>query len=93
MDITVTASYDTPVEQLLTALKEAARIPTALEDPAPFAAVKNYGESSIEYILQIWCQSENYWTTLFDANRIIKAVFDAKGVEMTYPHLNVHVDK
>jgi len=93
VDITVTASYDTPVEQVLTALKEAARIPTALEDPAPFAAVKNYGESSIEYILQIWCASENYWTTLFDANRIIKAVFDAKGVEMTYPHLNVHVDK
>lgn len=93
VDITVTASYDTPVEQVLTALKEAARIPTALEDPAPFAAVKNYGESSIEYILQIWCKSENYWTTLFDANRIIKAVFDAKGVEMTYPHLNVHVDK
>ena len=93
VDITVTASYDTPVEQVLTALKEAARIPTALEDPAPFAAVKNYGESSIEYILQIWCTSENYWTTLFDANRIIKAVFDAKGVEMTYPHLNVHVDK
>ena len=93
VDITVTASYDTPVEQVLSALKEAARIPTALETPAPFTAVKNYGESSIEYVLQIWCKSEDYWTTLFDANRIVKAVFDAKGVIMTYPHLNVHVSK
>ena len=73
VDITVTASYDTPVEQVLSALKEAARIPTALETPAPFTAVKNYGESSIEYVLQIWCKSEDYWTTLFDANQIGRA--------------------
>ena len=93
VDVTVTASYDTPIEQVLEALKEAARVPTALPDRAPFAAVKNYGDSSIEYVLHIWCKSEDYWTTLFDANRIIKAVFEAKGVQMTYPHLNIHVSK
>lgn len=93
VDVCVCASYEVGVEQVLEALKEAARVPTALEDPAPFAAVKNYGDSSIEYVLQIWCKSEDYWTTLFEANRIVKAVFDARGVAMTYPHLNVHVSK
>ena len=93
VDVVVTASYDTPVEQVLEALKEAGRLPTLLADRPPFAAVRSYGESSIEYVLQLWCASSDYWTTLCDANRIIKAVFDAKGIEMTYPHLNVHINQ
>jgi small conductance mechanosensitive channel len=93
VDVVISASYDTPVELVLETLKEAGRLPTVLSDIAPFAAVKNYGESSIEYVLQLWCASGDYWTTLFDAQRIIKAVFDAKGIEMTYPHLNVHIQK
>ena len=64
-----------------------------METPVPFAAVKNYGESSIEYVLQVWSTAADYWTTTFDVNRNIKVAFDAKGVEMTYPHLNIHIDK
>ena len=26
-------------------------------------------------------------------NKNIKAVFDAQGIEMTYPHLNIHMSK
>ena len=93
VDISISASYDAPAEKVLEALKEAAKVATALEDPAPFAAVKNYGDSAIEYVLQVWCKTEDYWTTLFDANQNVKTVFDAKGIAMTYPHLNVHLDK
>ena len=28
-----------------------------------------------------------------DLTKKVKVVFDANGVEMTYPHLNVHLDK
>ena len=80
-------------ELRLEALKEAGALPTALDTPAPFAAVKNYGDSAIEYVLQIWCKSEDYWTTLFDGNKNVKEVFDARGITMTYPHINVHLDK
>jgi len=93
VDITVTASYNAAVDAVLEALREAGAIDTSLTDPVPFAAVKNYGESAIEYMLQVWCKSEDYWTTLFNVNKKIKDVFDAKGIEMTYPHLNVHLDK
>ena len=93
VDFSVTASYDTPVDVVLEALREAAKVPTAMETPVPFAAVKNYGESSIEYVLQVWSTAADYWTTTFDVNHNIKVAFDAKGVEMTYPHLNVHFDR
>ena len=93
VDILVSASYDDPVDKVLEALLEAARIPTALETPAPFAGVKNYNDSAIEYVLQVWCKSEDYWTTLFEGNKKVKEVFDARGITMTYPHINVHLDK
>ena len=93
VDINVSASYNAPVEAVLEALREAGAVETALPDRAPFAAVKDYGDSAINYVLQVWCSSADYWTTLFTTNRRIKEVFDEKGIEMTYPHLNVHLDK
>jgi small conductance mechanosensitive channel len=78
---------------VLEALRQAGKVATALEAPAPFAAVSSYGESAINYILQVWCTSADYWATLFAVNENVKAVFDAQGVTMTYPHLNVHLDK
>ena len=93
VDVTVSASYTTPVEQVLEALRQAGRVETALETPAPFAAVQSYGESAINYVLQVWSTADDYWKTLFTVNQNVKAVFDEQGVTMTYPHLNVHVDK
>ena len=93
VDVTVRVSYDTPMDEVLEALRLAAKLPTAVEEPAPFAAVKGYGESAIEYVVQVWCGSDDYWTTLFALNKNIKNCFDEKGVRMTYPHLNVHLEK
>ncbi len=93
VEINVAVDYEVPVEQVLEALKQAGRIPSALEDPAPVAAVKCYNDSTIQYLLFVWCKSEDYWTTLFDGNHAVKAVFDAKGIKMSYPHVNLHVGK
>ena len=93
VEITITASYDSPIDGVLEALKEAAQVETRLPDKEPFVAVKNYGESAIEYVLHIWSTVDDYWTTLFDVNKRIKEVFDAKDLRMTYPHLNVHLEK
>ena len=93
VDVTVSASYDAAVDHVLEALRQAGKLPTVLEEHAPFAAVKNYGDSAIEYVVQVWCGSDDYWTTLFELNRNIKVCFDERGIEMTYPHLNVHLDR
>lgn len=93
VETSVSAAYSEPVEKVLSALREAGQVPTALDTPAPFAAVVSYGESAINYTLHVWTKPGDYWTTLFDTNANIKAVFDAQGISMTYPHLNVHLDK
>ena len=49
IDIAVSASYNAPIDGVLEALRQAgASVPTVLEEKAPFAAGKNYGDSAIE---------------------------------------------
>ena len=90
---TVAVSYDAPTELVLEALLEAGEVPTRLEDKPPFAALSSYGDHAINYVLHVWSTAGDYWTTQFAVNEKIRQVFDAKGISMTYPHLNVHLDK
>lgn len=93
VSVEIGVSYDTPTELVLEALLEAGNVPTILEEKPPFAAVSGYGDSSIRYVLHVWTTTADYWTTTFAVNEKIRKVFAQKGVCMTYPHLNVHLDK
>ena len=93
IEIKVTTSYDAPTETVLEALREAADIPAVLPDPATFVALSNYGESAIEYVLRVWTKTADYWDVHFSIQQRIRTVFAEKGIEMTYPHLNVHIEK
>lgn len=92
VEVTVTASYDAPVQSVREAMLEAAaRCDKVLPDPAPAVMVSKYGESSIEYLIHCWCDAADYWGAYFPLVENIKTCFDEKGVEMTYDHLNVHI--
>lgn len=93
VDLTVSASYDSPMESVKAALLRAANSPTSLFTPEPFAGVKEYGDSAITYVLQVWSSASDYWTTYFAVNEAISREFAQDGIEMTYPHLNVHLDR
>ena len=93
VDIAVSASYDTPVQQVLDALVEAGTAEKVLADPAPMAVVIGYGDSAIQYNLRVWVKSADYWDVFFLVNQRVKTVFEERGVKMTYPHVNVHLDK
>ena len=93
VDVQVAASYDCAVADVLEALKQAGSVPTILEEDGVFTAVESYGDSAINYTLRVWSTADDYWATLFAINQRVKQVFDEKGLAMTYPHLNVHLDK
>ena len=93
VEIKVSASYDADPKQVVALLLQAADVPGVHKDPAPFAALSNYADSSIEYTLRVWTATEDYWTVYFRILADIKPLFDRAGVEMTYPHLNVHLGK
>ena len=93
VDIAVSASYDAPIQQVLDALVQAGTVDKVLLDPAPMAVVTAYGESAINYSLRLWVDNADYWDVYFAVNQRVKTIFDEHGIAMTYPHLNVHLDK
>ena len=93
VEVQVSAAYSAPVEQVLEALRRAGDLPMNDVDPAPSAVVVSYGDSAILYKLYVWCDSADYWTSLFETTKNVKLVFDQLGIEMTYPHLNVHIEQ
>ena len=92
INLTVTASYDAPIDEVEKALREAVtKVPQVLDDPAPFVSVNGYLNSSIEYVVRVWAPQEAYWDAHFALLHEVKYAFDAAGIEMTYDHLNIHM--
>lgn len=92
VELTISASYDSPVEKVKSTILEViGQHPKTLATPAPLARVANFGASAIDYHVRAWCAAGDYWDVFYDLNEGIKAAFDQAGIEMTYDHLNVHM--
>ena len=92
VELRLSASYDAPpelVRRVLAGLVEAH--PLACREPAPLIHVYAYRDSAIEYLVRVWCENSDYWTVYFDLMDSVKPAFDRAGIEMTYPHVNVHL--
>ena len=74
----------------LAALLRAAEHPLRMQEMQPIARVNGYGESAIEYVLFLWIRPKDYMDVYYDVLENVKREFDAAGIEMTYPHINVH---
>ena len=90
LEYRITASYDAPVEDVKAALLRAAEHPLRMQEMQPIARVNGYGESAIEYVLFLWIRPKDYMDVYYDVLENVKREFDAAGIEMTYPHINVH---
>jgi len=92
VELVVTVSYDAPLELVAACLRQAAAShPKTLPEPEPFARLSGYQESSVAYTLRVWCATEDYWEVYYDLLEQIGAAFRREGIEMSYPHLNVHM--
>lgn len=92
VEIKVTASYDAPTEQVKAVLSKVVDENAMVDREHPIMVrVSAYQDSAIEYIIRVWCANDDYWTVYYDLLEAIKPAFDANGIEMTYPHLNVHM--
>ena len=93
MEIIVSASYNAPVPKVEAALREAANVENILTEKDIYVSVSAYGDHAISYAVRVWATNENYWPVHKEITHRIKEVFDREGIEMTYPHLNVHIEK
>ncbi len=64
-----------------------------LSDPAPTVAVGELADSSVNFNVRPWCKTADYWGVYGDIHEKIKLTFDAEGISIPYPQMDVHQDK
>jgi len=61
-----------------------------LQEPAPFVAVSELADSSVNFVVRAWVSSGDYWGVHFDTIENVKTTFDDKGISIPYPQMDVH---
>jgi small conductance mechanosensitive channel len=62
-----------------------------LSDPAPTVAVKELGDSSVNFVVRPWVKTEHYWDVHFNLTEKVKLTFDERGVSIPFPQRDVHL--
>ncbi|WP_147126408.1 mechanosensitive ion channel family protein [Shimia ponticola] len=57
----------------------------SLADPEPFIKVNNLGDSSVDFLVRVWCKSEDYFGYQADIKRAVKEALDEGGVDIPFP--------
>ena len=64
-----------------------------LKNPAPFVGLGELGDSSVNVTTRAWVNHENYWAVFFDMNERVYNEFEAAGLSIPFPQMDVHVKK
>ncbi|MCX7558468.1 mechanosensitive ion channel [Sulfitobacter sp. F26204] len=59
--------------------------PRALDEPPPFVQVTNLGDSSVDFLVRVWCNASDYFVFKADMTRQVKEALDAGGVDIPFP--------
>ena len=62
-----------------------------LKSPAPMIKLSEHADSCVNFIVRVWCKSENYWDIHFDLLETVKLEFDKENINIPYPQMDVNI--
>ncbi len=77
-------------ELLMKFINEDERI---LKNPAPFVGLGELGDSSVNITTRAWVNHTDYWGVFFDMHERVYNEFEAAGLSIPFPQMDVHVQK
>lgn len=91
VDMVFSIAYGADISKARTVVLETlAKIDGVLENPAPVVEVASLDDSSVGILVRPWTLNKNYWAVCFAARQKIKEAFDAAGIEIPFPQLDIH---
>ncbi len=94
VDHTVGISYDDDIKKAKEVMYGVIEKSThTLTDPEPLVAVKELGDSSVNFTVRAWVASADYWTAYFELIEEIKYALDGADITIPYPQMDIHMDK
>jgi len=64
-----------------------------LKDPESFIGLGELGDSSVNITTRAWVKTADYWGVFFDMNERVYTEFEAAGLSIPFPQMDVHIQK
>jgi small conductance mechanosensitive channel len=94
VDMVFGIGYDDNTDKAAKVLEEILKAHSlVLKDPAPVVKMHELADSSVNFVVRPWCKTSDYWAVYWDITREVKKRFDAEGISIPYPQMDVHMDK
>lgn len=94
VDHTIGISYDDDIKKAKEVMYDVIKADSrTLHDPEPLVAVKELGDSSVNFTFRAWVKSEEYWDAYFSLIEEVKYALDEAGISIPYPQMDIHLDK
>jgi small conductance mechanosensitive channel len=65
--------------------------PRVLKEPAPFIALSELNDSSVDITVRAWANSSDFWGLFFDMNEKVYEAFEKEGINIPFPQMDVHL--
>ena len=65
--------------------------PKVLKDPEPVVKLHTLGESSVDFVVRPWVETDDYWEVYWDITRAVKLRLDEEGITIPFPQRDVHL--
>lgn len=94
VDMVFGVSYDSDlskVKEILTDILE--NDERVLKEPKPVIVVGELGDSSVDFLCRPWVNSADFWAVKWAVTEEVKRRFDAAGISIPFPQMDVHLDK
>ena len=92
VDLTFSTGYENDishVKEILNKIVENHKL--ILKDPNPFIGVSAHSASSIDFVVRVWCRTEDYWNIYHDLLEEVKITFDKENISIPYPQMDLHL--
>jgi len=94
IDLVFGIGYDDDIRQAKTILNNLLQQDERIHaEPAPLVAVSELADSSVNFVVRPWVNSSDYWAVRYALTENVKLAFDAEGISIPYPQMDIHVDK
>ncbi|MFI3210487.1 MAG: mechanosensitive ion channel [Peptostreptococcaceae bacterium] len=63
----------------------------ALSDPEPFIGIDAHNASSVDFVVKVWCETDNFLELKHMLLEEVKIAFDEENISIPYPQMDLHL--
>lgn len=94
IEVPIGISYSDNIANAKSAMEQVlATDPRVLVAKPNIVAVTNLGDSSVDFLVRAFVNTEDYWSLYFDIRPMLKDAVEEAGATIPFPQRDVHITK